>query len=62
MRSKIGVGIVKKFKILFTFEPCEDWSIKDVKDMMEEVLDPIYHLGDCSVSEVDVKEENLKEN
>lgn len=53
---------MKTFKILFTFEPGDDWSKKDVKDMMEEVLDPIYHLGDCSVSEVNVEEQILIED
>lgn len=32
------------------------WSKADVKEMVEKVIDPIYHLGDASVSELDVEE------
>ena len=53
---------MKTFNVSFSIEPCDDWSIKDVKDMMEQVLDPIYHLGDCSVSEVNVEEQILIED
>lgn len=47
---------MKKFKISFEFEPYDDWSKKDVKEMVEKVIDPIYHLGDSIVSDLNVKE------
>lgn len=47
---------MKKFKISFEFKPCDDWSKTDVKEMVEKVIDPIYHLGDVSVEEINVEE------
>lgn len=46
----------KKFKISFDFEPYDDWSKTDVKEMVEKVIDPIYHLGDASIGEINVEE------
>ena len=47
---------MEQFKISFTFEPCDEWSKKDVKEMVEKVIDPIYHLGDASIGEINVEE------
>lgn len=47
---------MKKFKISFEFEPYNDWSKTDVKEMVETITDPIYHLGDVSVGELNVEE------
>lgn len=47
---------MKLFKISFNFEADDDWSKADVKEMIEKVIDPIYHLGDASVGELDVEE------
>lgn len=47
---------MKKFKISFEFKPCDDWSKADVKEMIEIAIDPIYHLGDASVGEINVEE------
>lgn len=47
---------MKKFKISFTFEPYDDWSKADVKEMVQQVIDPIYQLGDSIVSDLNVKE------
>lgn len=52
---------MKKFKISFEFEPCDDWSKIDVKNMIEQVIDPIYHLGDASTTEINVEEIEVKE-
>ena len=46
----------KKFKISFEFEPNDDWSKTDVKEMVEKVIDPIYHLGDARIGEINVEE------
>lgn len=51
----------KKFKISFEFEPYDDWSKTDVKEMVEQVIGPIYHLGDVSVGEVNVEEIEVEE-
>lgn len=48
---------MKKFKISFEFEPYDDWSKADVKELVEKVIDPIYHLGDVFVGELSVEEE-----
>lgn len=48
---------MKNFKISFTFETDGDWSKADVKEMVETTIDPIYHLGDVLVGEVNVEEE-----
>lgn len=47
---------MKKFKIYFEFEPCDYWTKNDVKEMIEKVIDPIYHLGDSSISEINIEE------
>lgn len=47
---------MKKFKVSFEFEPCDDWSKADVKEMVGKVIDPIYNLGDASVGEINVEE------
>ena len=40
----------------FEFEPCDGWSKADVKEMVETVIDPIYHLGDASIGKINVEE------
>lgn len=52
---------MKKFKISFEFEPNDDWSKTDVKEMVEKAIDPIYHLGDASIGELDVEEIEVEE-
>ena len=52
---------MKKFKISFTLEPCDDWLRGDIKNVVETVIDPIYHLGDMSVGEVNVEEIEVEE-
>lgn len=47
---------MKKFKIYFEFEPYDYWTKNDVKEMIEKVIDPIYHLGDSSISEINIEE------
>ena len=52
---------MKEFKVSFNFEADDDWSEADVKEMVEKVIDPIYHLGDASVGELDVEEIEVEE-
>lgn len=52
---------MKKFKISFTFEADDNWLSGDVKEMIEKVTDPIYHLGDASIGEINVEEIELEE-
>lgn len=52
---------MKKFKISFEFEPYDYWSKADVKEMVEKVIDPIYHLGDASIGEIKVEEIEVEE-
>lgn len=47
---------MKTFKISFNFEADDDWFEADVKQMVDTVIDPIYHLGDVSVNELNVEE------
>ena len=47
---------MKKFKISFNFEADDDWQVRDVKEMMNTILDPIYHLGDSCVGKINVEE------
>lgn len=48
---------MKKFEISFVFETYDDdWNNEDVKDMVENVIDPIYHLGDVFVDELNVEQ------
>lgn len=54
-------GRMKKFKISFDFEPYDNWLSGDVKDMVEKVIDPIYHLGDASIGEINVEEIEVEE-
>lgn len=59
--EEIQINKVKKFKISFEFEPCYDWSKTDVKEMVEKAMDPIYHLGDASIGEINVEEIEVEE-
>ena len=52
---------MKKFKIYFEFEPYDYWTKNDVKEMIEKVIDPIYHLGDSSISELNTEEIEVEE-
>lgn len=52
---------MKKFKIYFEFEPYDYWTKNDVKEMIEKVIDPIYHLGDSSISEINIEEIEVEE-
>ena len=52
---------MKKFKISFNFEADDDWSEADVEEMVEKVIDPIYHLGDASMGEINVEEVEVEE-
>lgn len=52
---------MKQFKISFNFEPCDEWSKEDVEEMIEKVIDPIYHLGDASVGEISVEQIEVEE-
>lgn len=52
---------MKEFKISFNFESDDDWSEADVKEMVDTVIDPIYHLGDSLVSDLNVKEIKVEE-
>lgn len=47
---------MKKYKISFNFEADDDWSESDVKEMVDTVIEPICHLGDSIVSDLNVKE------
>lgn len=47
---------MKSFKISFNFEADDDWSEADVEEMVDTVIDPIYHLGDSVVRDLNVKE------
>ncbi|WP_167627211.1 hypothetical protein [Aedoeadaptatus pacaensis] len=51
---------MKKFKISFNFETDDDWLEKDVEEMIERVIDPIYHLGDVSIGELNVEEREVE--
>lgn len=52
---------MKTFKISFNFEADDDWSEADVKEMVDTVIDPIYHLGDASIGELCVEEIEVKD-
>lgn len=52
---------MKKFKISFNFEADDDWQARDVKEMMNTILDPIYHLGDASVGEISIEQIEVEE-
>lgn len=52
---------MKKFKVSFEFEPYDGWTKSDVKEMVEKVIDPIYHLGDASIGEINVEEVEMEE-
>ena len=54
--EEIQINKTKKFKISFDFEADDDWSEADVKQMVDTVIDPIYHLGDVSIGELNVEE------
>lgn len=53
---------MKKFKIYFEFEPYNYWTKNDVKEMIEKVIDPIYHLGDSSISEINIEEIEVEDD
>ena len=53
---------MKKFKICFEFELYDYWTKNDVKEMIEKVIDPIYHLGDSSISEINIEEIEVKDD
>lgn len=53
---------MKKFKIHFEFEPYDYWTKNDVKEMIEKVIDPIYHLGDSSISEINIEEIEVEDD
>lgn len=53
---------MKKFKIYFEFEPCDYWTKNDLKEMIEKVIDPIYHLGDSSISEINIEEIEVEDD
>lgn len=52
---------MKEFKIFLKIETNDSWVNGDVKDMFEVILEPIYHLGDTSVGEINVEEIEVKE-
>lgn len=47
---------MKLFKVSFKFETYDDWTQSDVKRMVEKAIDPIYHLGDANMGEINVEE------
>lgn len=51
---------MKEFRIALFFETDDDWTEKDVKEMIERVIDPIYHLGDVSIGELKVEEREVE--
>lgn len=53
---------MKKFKIHFEFESYDYWTKNDVKEMIEKVIDPIYHLGDSSISEINIEEIEVEDD
>ena len=53
---------MKKFKIYFEFEPYDYWTKNDVKEMIEKVIDPVYHLGDSSISEINIEEIEVEDD
>lgn len=53
---------MKKFKIYFEFESYDYWTKNDVKEMIEKVIDPIYHLGDSSISEINIEEIEVEDD
>lgn len=52
---------MKLFKISFNFDADDDWKVQDVEEMMNTVLDPIYHLGDSLMSDICVEEIEAEE-
>ena len=47
---------MKLFKVSFNFEADDDWAAKDVKEMMNAVLDHIYPLEDSLMSDMCIEE------
>ncbi len=47
---------MRNFKISFNFEADDDWKAQDIKEMLNTVLDPIYHLGDSFVGNLCIDE------
>lgn len=52
---------MKQFKITFNFQADDDWSEADVKEMVDTVIDLIYHFGDASVGKISVEEIEVEE-
>ena len=52
---------MKQFQLTLKIETDDSWVNGDVKDMLEVILDPIYHLGDASVGEMNVEEIEVEE-
>ena len=52
---------MKQFQLTLKIETDDSWVNGDVKDMLEVILDPIYHLGDASVGEINVEEIEVEE-
>lgn len=46
----------EKCEINFCFEGDDYWTKKVVKEMIERAIDPIYHLGDVFIGELNVEE------
>lgn len=47
---------MRKFEISFILKTDDNWLNEDVKYMVEAIAEPIYHLGDVFVGEVNVEE------
>ena len=47
---------MKQFQLTLKIETDDSWVNGDVKDMLEVILDPIYHLGDARIGEINVEE------
>lgn len=48
--------MMKTFKISFNFKADDDWKTQDAEEMLNTVLDPIYHLGDSFVGNLCIDE------
>lgn len=52
---------MKKFKASFEIEPDDDWSKEDVDNMLNTLLEPMYHLGDVFIGRIRVEEIEVEE-
>lgn len=52
---------MKQFQLTLKIETDDSWVNGDVKDMLEVILDPIYHLGDINTGEMNVEEIEVEE-